>query len=197
MFRRPPLPLNSHRGHLMRSNPVCRRCLLAAGVFVLLLQGACRTSAPAERFMGLVTPYKVEIVQGNVVTREQAAQLKPGMSRAQVRDILGSPLLADIFHADRWDYVFTIRRPGAQAQTRRVTVRFDGDLMASIEAPELPGEREFIASIDTFKTPSRTAPLSLTDAQLQQLPLPPQPGATVSTPAVVPAARSYPPLEPQ
>src|SRR3990167_7709544 len=54
----------------------------------------------------LVTPYKIDIVQGNVVTREQAQALKVGMSRAQVRDVLGSPLLASVFHSDRWEYVF-------------------------------------------------------------------------------------------
>ncbi len=106
-------------------------------------------------------------------------------------------MLADIFHADRWDYVFTIRRSGTAPQTRRMTVRFDSDRMASVEAPDLPGEREFIASIDTFAAPRRVAPLSLTEAQLKQLPAPPQAGATVSEPAIVPAERRYPPLEPQ
>jgi outer membrane protein assembly factor BamE len=53
-------------------------------------------------------------VQGNVVTSEQVARVKPGMTRAQVRDILGTPLLTDPFHADRWDYLFTIRRQGCR-----------------------------------------------------------------------------------
>ena len=171
-----------------------RSCGIVLAALAAGLLGACRPTMPG--FVGMLAPYKVEVVQGNVVTSEQAAQLKPGMSRAQVRDILGSPLLADIFHADRWDYVFTIRRPGAAPQTRRVTVRFDGDRMASVEAPDLPGEREFIASIDTFKAPRRVAPLSLTEAQLKQLPAAPQAGATVSGAAVVPATRRYPPLEP-
>lgn len=178
----------------MRLNVCGRACGVAVAVLGAGLLAACGFAAPS-RLVGLITPYKVEVVQGNVVTSEQVAQLKPGMSRAQVRDILGSPLLADIFHADRWDYVFTIRRQGAAAQTRRVTVRFDGDRMASVDAPELPAEREFIASIDTFKAPRRAAPLSLTEAQLKQLPTPAQPGATVSQPAIVPTARSYPPLE--
>ena len=81
----------------------------------------------SDNLLGIITPYRVEVVQGNVVTSEQAALVKPGMSRAQVRDILGSPLLTDVFHADRWDYVFTIRRQGAEPQLRRVVVRFDGE----------------------------------------------------------------------
>jgi outer membrane protein assembly factor BamE len=67
-----------------------------------------------------VTPYRIEIVQGNVVTRSRPARVKPGMTRAQVRDMLGSPLLTDPFHADRWDYVFTIRRQGTEPQRRSI-----------------------------------------------------------------------------
>lgn len=148
-----------------------------------------------ERFLGLVTPYKIEVVQGNVVTREQIAFLKPGMNRAQVRDVLGSPLLADAFHADRWDYVFTIRRQGAEPQSRHIVVRFDGDLFKSVDTGgELPTEREFVASIDTFKTARNAPPLELTPEQLKALPVPPKPGLVEIEP--VGPTRSYPPLEP-
>src|SRR4029079_6304680 len=61
-----------------------------------------------------ITPYKIEIVQGNFVSKEQVAALKPGMSRQQVRDILGTPLVTSVFHADRWDYVFTLKRQGVE-----------------------------------------------------------------------------------
>ena len=64
-------------------------------------------------------PYRIDVAQGNVVTKEQLARVSPGMSRLQVRDILGSPLLTDPFHADRWDYVFTIKRPGTTAAAAR------------------------------------------------------------------------------
>jgi outer membrane protein assembly factor BamE len=149
----------------------------------------------ADRLLGVVTPYKVEVVQGNVITKEQAAQVRPGMSRAQVRDVLGSPLLTDVFHANRWDYVFTIRRQGAEPQMRRVIVRFDGEKMASIDTGgELPWERDFVASIDTFK-PSRAVPtLQLTEDQIKALPAPPKPTPTATEP--IGPTRSYPPLEP-
>ena len=165
-------------------------CLLAG------LAG-CQSLQSSDSFLGVITPYKVEVVQGNVVTREQAAAVKPGMSRAQVREVLGSPLLADIFHADRWDYVFTIRRQGAPPQQRRVIALFDGEKLKSLDAGgELPAEREFVESIDTFKT-SRDAPaLALTEAQIQALPVP-LPGASAASAAEPAAApRSYPPLEP-
>ena len=78
-------------------------------------------------------------MQGNALTKEQVALVKPGMTRAQVRDVLGSPLLTDIFHTDRWDYVFTIRRQGAEPQRRSVVVRFDGEVLKSVDTSgELP-----------------------------------------------------------
>ena len=147
-----------------------------------------------ESFLGLITPYRIDIVQGNVVTKEQADAVKPGMTRAQVRDILGSPMLTDAFHADRWDYIFTIRRPGTPAQRRSVVARFTGDKLDSLEGGDLPAERDFVASI-TRALPNRTpGPLELTEAQRQALPKP----APVTEPPATPmgAVRTYPPLEP-
>jgi outer membrane protein assembly factor BamE len=163
-----------------------------------LALGGCASTASSDRLFGLITPYRIEVVQGNVVTSEMAATVRPGMSRAQVRDALGSPLLTDIFHADRWDYVFTIRRQGAAYQQRRVTVLFDGEVMKSFEADPLPSEREFVVSIDTARTRSSKLPnLSLDDEQLRALPAPKAAARSASaSPAetLVPL-RSYPPLE--
>ena len=80
-------------------------------------------------------------MQGNVVTKEQVARVKPGMTREQVRDVLGSPLLTSAFHADRWDYVFTMRRQGTEPQRRSVVACFKGDELERLEAPELPSEK--------------------------------------------------------
>ncbi|MDE2000820.1 MAG: outer membrane protein assembly factor BamE, partial [Burkholderiales bacterium] len=73
-----------------------------------------------ETLFGLIEPYRVDVVQGNVVTQEFISQIQPGFGRMQVREILGTPLLTDVFHNDRWDYVFTIRRQGVPDQKRRV-----------------------------------------------------------------------------
>ncbi|HEY9065915.1 MAG TPA: outer membrane protein assembly factor BamE [Burkholderiaceae bacterium] len=171
----------------------------AASTALLLASAAllagCQSLQSSDSFMGVITPYKVEIVQGNVITKEQAALAKPGMTRSQVRDVLGSPLLADVFHGDRWDYVFTIRRPGAAPQQRKVIARFDGDVLKDLDTGgELPGEHDFVASIDTFKTSRNAPPLVLSDEQIKALPVPP------ATPPyqVEPSgpARAYPPLEP-
>ena len=159
--------------------------------------GGCQSLQSSDNFLGVITPYKVEVVQGNVVTKEQAALIKPGMSRAQVRDVMGSPLLTDAFHGDRWDYVFTIRRQGAEPQLRRVVVLFDGEKLKSLNGiEELPGERDFVASIDTFKTARNAPPLALTDEQVKALPAPPKAAAAPETEAPAPA-RTYPPLEPR
>jgi outer membrane protein assembly factor BamE len=165
---------------------------------VLAALAGCQSLQSSDNFLGVITPYKVEVVQGNVVTKEQAERIRPGMTRAQVRDVLGSPLLADPFHADRWDYVFTIRRPGAQPQRRAVVVQVDGDVLKSIDSGgELPAEREFVASIDTFKTPRNAPPLALTPQQIDALPVPPKSPASDATAAPAAPPRSYPPLEPR
>ncbi len=165
-----------------------------SSIFLLgtLLLGGCASVKSTDSLFGLITPYKIDIVQGNVVTQEQRALLKPGLTRSQVRDVLGTPLLTDAFHADRWDYIFTIRRPGTEAQRRDVIVRFDGDLVKSVESPELPSESEFVASISPpIKAKPRT--LALTEAQIGALPVPPKPAPPAA--AASAPVRDYPPLE--
>jgi outer membrane protein assembly factor BamE len=152
------------------------------------------TRTMSDGITSVITPYRVEVVQGNVVTREQIAAIKPGTQRARVRDVLGSPLLADPFHAQRWDYVFVIRRQGTEPQQRSVVVLFDGDVVKSVQAPDLPSELEFVASISR---PSRgeVPKLELTDEERKSLPLPPK--VETAAAAAVPqgAVRTYPPLE--
>ncbi|HUP08762.1 MAG TPA: outer membrane protein assembly factor BamE [Caldimonas sp.] len=172
------------------------RCLArhAALAGAALLAG-CQFLPSADRTLGPITPYRIEVVQGNVVTKEQAALVRPGMTRAQVRDALGSPLLADPFHADRWDYVFTIRRQGTPPQLHSVVVLFENDVLKSIDTNgELPAEREFVASIDTNKRPNKIPNLALTDEEKKALPAPVRQPAAEAVPDV--AARAYPPLEP-
>jgi outer membrane protein assembly factor BamE len=172
-------------------------CLIACAAAAALL-ASCQSLQSSDSFLGVVTPYRVEIVQGNVVTKEQVEAVKPGMTRAQIRDILGSPLLTDAFHENRWDYAFAIRRQGAERQQRDVVVLFDGDAMKSIEASgPLPAEREFVASIDTFKTGRNAPPLALTEEQVKALPVPPRPVAPEGAASGAASTRSYPPLEPR
>ena len=150
-----------------------------------------------DRLFGAITPYRVDVMQGNVITQELAASVKPGMSREQVRDVLGSPLLTSAFHADRWDYVFTMRRQGVEPQRRSVVVFFKGDVLERIEAPELPSEKDFVTSIRRARASGSAEPvLALTDEQRKALP-PPLKGETSAAAQPQGANRPYPPLEAQ
>ena len=155
----------------------------------------CQSLQSSDNLLGFITPYRLEVVQGNVVTKELAALVKPGMTRAEVRNILGSPILTDIFHADRWDYPFTIRRQGTAPQQRLVVLTFDGDVLKTIAAPDLPTESEFVTSIDSKRARSKVPVLSLTDEQIKALPAPKAVAAPQADVAANPPARDYPPLE--
>ena len=137
-------------------------------------------------------PYKAEVVQGNFVSREQVQALRPGMPKQVVRDILGTPLVTSLFHADRWDYAFTIQRQGAEPQQRRFSVFFDGDRLARIEGDELPTEAEFAAKLDTRRPPSKLPPLKASEEQLARFPARTAPAAEPPAPV---GPISYPPLE--
>ena len=77
--------------------------------------------------MGFPGVYKIDVEQGNIVTQEIADQLQPGMSKRQVRFIMGTPLVEDTFNQNRWDYPYSIRNGGELLSSSHVTVFFDGD----------------------------------------------------------------------
>ena len=157
----------------------------------LLLTG-CESLQRTDSFLGFITPYRIDIVQGNAITQEQAALIKPGLTRLQVRDVLGTPLVADPFHTNRWDYIFTLRRPNTDVQRRSVVVTFEGDVVKTMEAPDLPSEREFVASISRFKDP-RAPKLELSEEERKALPMPVR--KEVPPPEPMGPVREYPPLE--
>ncbi len=169
---------------------------LVALLAAVVSAGCATREQSTDSFLGFITPYRIEIVQGNAITREQATLVKPGMTRAQVRDILGSPMLTDLFHTDRWDYMFTMRRQGTEPQRRSVVARFDGDVLLRLEAPDdLPTEAEFVAAIVPAQRSTDPRPLALTEEQRNALPVPPKKDPPVVEP--VGAVRAYPPLEPR
>lgn len=85
-----------------------------------------------------MTPYKIDIQQGNVVTQEMVQKLEPGMSRSQVRFLLGTPLITDPFHGDRWDYVYLYQKGGQAAEKRRLIVIFKDDKFVRTEGDPMP-----------------------------------------------------------
>ncbi|HZV53554.1 MAG TPA: outer membrane protein assembly factor BamE [Rhodocyclaceae bacterium] len=101
--------------------------LFALSVLPLLI--ACSNTPSITSYL---TPYRIDVRQGNMVTQEMVAQLKPGLSKDQVRFILGTPLVTDMFHGDRWDYVYRFApgRDEKDVQQRRLIVHFtDGKLI--------------------------------------------------------------------
>ena len=140
--------------------------LALAAAAAAVLAGCGTLDNASNRIAGMVTPYKIEVVQGNFVSREQVEALQPGMSREQVRQILGTPLLASVFHADRWDYVFTLKRQGVAPQERRLTLWFDGERLARFEGDTMPSEAEFVATLQKRKA-GRIPVLEATEEQLR------------------------------
>jgi len=168
---------------------------LWACVAVCVGLSACETAnRTASRTITALTPYRFDVVQGNFVSKEQVQLLQKGMSRRQVRDVLGTPLVASVFHANRWDYAFTLRRQGAEPQQRKISVFFEGDAMVRFEADELPTEAEFAARIDNRRIDIKVPKLEASEAELSKFkPKGPAAPAPSSEP---PVSMSYPPLEP-
>ena len=139
--------------------------------------------------------YQPEVVQGNFVSKEQVQALRAGMPRQAVREILGTPLVTSVFHAERWDYAFTIRRQGSEPQLRRFTVYFKGDVLDRVDGDPLPTEAEFAAKLDTRRPPSKLPELKATPKELANLPAKSSAATSNANASAATLPASYPPLE--
>ncbi len=172
-----------------------------------LLILACGVLASCSSMKGLstssvnpvnwVTPYKIDVIQGNFISSEQVAALRTGMSRDEVKAVLGTPLMTSVFHADRWDYVFTLKRQGVEPQSLKYTVYFKDGRLERFGGDTMPSESEFIAKLDTKRKLGAVPQLEATPEQLAKAaekgPAP-KPAAETAAPAgSTPAV--YPPLE--
>lgn len=124
----------------------------AAPVAVATAPAAASTTTGVQtkqekRFLGIFRPYRPDIQQGNFVSQEMVAQLKPGMTQDQVIFLLGTPLLTDVFHSDRWDYSFRLQKGNGEITTSRVTVFFKDKLVSSFEGGDLPTEKDYLERI--------------------------------------------------
>ena len=121
----------------------------------------------------IISPYKIDVQQGNVVSQEMVDKLKAGMTRSQVRFVLGSPLVVDMFRNDRWDYIYLLQRQGKPDDRRRLTVIFDGDKLLRVEGdvvltnkaqePEQPAPKPPAAATPATR-PAAAKPLAATVA---------------------------------
>lgn len=165
------------------------------GVSITLAAGLVACSGfdgASQRLSSIVTPYRIDVVQGNFVSSEQVQQLRTGMGRQAVRDLLGTPLLQSLFHADRWDYVFAFHRKGVEPQLRKVAVFFKNDALERFEADALPTEAEFLSSLAGRTHSGKTLVLEATEAELKSFPAAAQAAEPKPLP---PLPASYPPLE--
>lgn len=186
---------------------VCRRYLrVAIRAQVAVLAGVILAGCASDLHLaqqvatlgGVLAPYRMDVLQGNVVVREQVDMLRPGMTRQEVQAVLGTPLLVSLFHADRWDYVFSFQRARQPMQRRTVSVFFEGDRMARVQTDgELPSEREFVAGLQVRRPQGGPPVLQVDSEQLSTARPQPAPTAPTSAEAAVaaPATVSYPPLE--
>lgn len=148
----------------------------------LLLIGCSTYDKTSHNLLRAITPYRVSVVQGNFVSREAVAQLKAGMSREQVRFLLGTPLLTDMFHANRWDYVFTYKQGNSViVQQRHYTVYFADDKLVRFGGDDLPSEYELIEEIDGLRKPGERSTSTPSSTNTPDTP---------STPATTPPAQA-------
>ncbi len=129
------------------------RSTLIVASMVVAFAGCSTYNSVTQRIAQTITPYRITVVQGNFVSSEMAAKMQAGLSRAQVKALLGTPLLADMFHADRWDYLFYFKRGSTSiVQQRDFVVNFQNDRVASWSGGDnLPSELELLADIDGDK----------------------------------------------
>lgn len=106
-----------------------------------------------------IKPYRMEIQQGNFVSQEMVSQLKPGMSRDQVRFVLGTPLITDSFHADRWDYVFRRQKVNSdELEHRKIAVLFENGKLKRVEGDVTPASAARTGAEAAKAAPAATAP---------------------------------------
>jgi outer membrane protein assembly factor BamE len=98
-------------------------------LFIPLLLAGCSLYNPIEK----LRPHKIDVQQGNAITQEMVDKLKPGMTQSQVRFILGTPLVQDPFHPNRWDYVYRFVKAGVVTEERRISVVFEDGKLKGLE----------------------------------------------------------------
>lgn len=114
----------------------CRYVLILPAMLAALLVTGCGTALPT------IKPFKLDVQQGNVVTSKMLLQLRPGMTQSQVRFIMGTPLVQDSFHGNRWDYVYQLREGGKVKEQRRVILDFEKGLLKTVRGDVVPAGSE-------------------------------------------------------
>lgn len=118
-------------------------------------------------YLRLPEVHRVSVQQGNIITQDMVDQLRPGMTRSQVRFILGTPLITDTFAPDRWDYFYSLKRPNRTELRERVSVYFVDDKLARLSGDYAPNPAPATPATGAPAAPAQTDPAE------EDLPLPP------------------------
>jgi outer membrane protein assembly factor BamE len=115
-----------------------------------LLLSSCSVKSPIDYFEGKI--YKLDVQQGNIVSPQMIAGLKPRMTRSQVRFVLGTPLIQDAFHKDRWDYIFRLIKNEQLIEERHIVVKFEDDELVSIKGDLINSDTVLVGATTEKKT---------------------------------------------
>lgn len=120
-----------------------RKALLLVAAFF------CAACSNYSANLPSIKPYKMDIQQGNYVTSKMMMQLRPDMTKSQVRFIMGTPLIADSFHADRWDYLYRMVKGGKILEQRHVIMEFENDRLKRVRGDVIPASPGDAAPTET------------------------------------------------
>ena len=131
------MPLAVHLRYYATGNFNHATCLRMKKLLIITTCIASLSLAACSRYHLI---HKIDVQQGNVITQEDVNQLEPGMNRRQVQFIMGSPMVADVFHQDRWDYIYMLEPGYGERTQERVTLFFENDELARISGTLRPDE---------------------------------------------------------
>jgi len=106
--------------------------------------------------LGFPGVYRINVEQGNIITQDMVDQLKPGMSRRQVRFILGTPLVEDSFNQQRWDYAYVTRNGNKLLSEEQLTVYFEGDVLSKFTSSLSPSSESETAAAESEASESES-----------------------------------------
>ncbi len=107
-----------------------------------ILSGCAGWADTEQRTLGFPGAYRIDIQQGNIITQDMIDKLRPGMTRNQVRFVLGNPLLEDSFEQNRWDYVYSIQKGNKPREQQTLTILFEGDSLIGFSGDFVPNLSE-------------------------------------------------------
>jgi outer membrane protein assembly factor BamE len=155
---------------LLTSSVVLTACQTISDVSSGISSGMSAVTGWAPTFL---RPYRPDVHQGNIITKEMVEQLRQGMTREQVRFMLGTPLLTSEFHKDRWDYAYYLNPRKGEVQNRRLTILFKDNKLDSFRSDEMPQEQ--MADVLILGPDARKKP--------RQAPKQPEKAPDIQTPA--------------